>query len=52
MTEHVELDPLANHGKFLALLQSHIQAGDEVLKEHLLTGQRNALYTSKTVQNG
>ena len=28
-----------------------VQAGDEVLKQHLRTAAGNALYTSKTVQN-
>ena len=41
----------ANHGNFLALFHFGIQAGDEVLKEHLRTAAGNALYTSKTVQN-
>ena len=44
-------DPLANHGNFLALLEFRVQVGDRVLKEHLETAARNALYTSKTVQN-
>lgn len=48
---HVDFDPLTNHGNFLALLQFRIQAGDEILKEHLQTAQGNALYTSKTIQN-
>ena len=38
-------------GNFQALLQFRIDAGDEVLKEHLLTAQHNAIYTSKTKQN-
>ena len=38
-------------GNFQALLQFRIDAGDEVLKEHLLTAQHNAIYTSKTIQN-
>ena len=47
----VREDPVANHGNFLALLQFRIQAGDQVLKEHLRTAAGNALYTSKTIQN-
>ena len=31
----VDLDPLANHGNFMALLQFQIQAGDKVLSEHV-----------------
>ena len=44
-------DPTANRGNFLALLQFRVQAGDLILKEHLENAPRNALYTSKTVQN-
>ena len=47
----MELDPVSNHGNFLALLEFRVQAGDQVLKEHLQTAQGNALYTSKTIQN-
>ena len=47
----VDLDPLANHGNFMALLQFQIQAGDKVLSEHLQTAGGNAVYTSKTIQN-
>ena len=32
-------------------MQLRIDAGDEVLKEHLKTAQQNAIYTSKTIQN-
>lgn len=48
---HVELDPLSNHGNFLALLQFRVLAGDKVLEEHLQRALGNALYTSKTIQN-
>ena len=44
-------DSYANRGNFLALLHFRVQAGDQVLKEHLKTAAGNALYTSKTVQN-
>ena len=44
-------NPENNRGNFLALLQFHVQAGDQVLKEHLTTASGNALYTSKTIQN-
>ena len=47
----VRENPAANHGNFLALLQFRVQAGDQVLKEHLRTAAGNALYTSKTIQN-
>ena len=50
-TPAVREDPDANHGNFLALLHFRVQAGDEVLKQHLRTVAGNALYTSKTVQN-
>ena len=50
-TPAVREDPDANHGNFLALLHFRVQAGDEVLKQHLRTAAGNALYTSKTVQN-
>ena len=38
-------------GNFHALLQFRIDAGDCVLKEHLHTASKNAIYTSKTIQN-
>ena len=38
-------------GNFHALLEFRIDAGDEVLKEHLRTAQQNAIYTSKAIQN-
>ena len=34
----------ANHGNFLALLHFRVQAGDQVLKEHLKAAAGNALY--------
>ncbi len=40
-----------NHGNFHALLQFRIDAGDEALKEHLEMAGRNAVYTSKEIQN-
>ena len=39
------------HGNFQALLQFRIDAGDEVLMEHLKTAGGRALYTSKETQN-
>lgn len=45
------LQTSANHGNFQALLQFRIDAGDQVLKEHLKTADRNATYTSKVIQN-
>ena len=35
---------------FVALLHFRINSGDEILGEHLRTCGRNALYTSKTIQ--
>ena len=35
----------------MALLEFRIDAGDTVLKEHLLHAKENARYTSKTIQN-
>ena len=48
----VQTESAVNHGNFLVLLQFHIDAGDTVLKEHLRTASRNAMYTSKEIQNG
>ena len=42
--------PNHNEGNFIALLRL-IAKDDTTLKEHLLTGPRNAKYTSKTIQN-
>ena len=44
-------EPLANHGNFHALLDFRVDAGDKVLQEHLQTASRNAIYTSKDIQN-
>ena len=44
-------NPESNHGNLSALLQFRVQAGDQVLKDHLTTASGNALYTSKTIQN-
>ena len=51
--KHVKDSPDENPGNFLALLQFRVQSGDIVLAEHLQSAHqhRNALYTSKTVQN-
>ena len=43
--------PDEHHGHFLALLQFRVQSGDTILVEHLQSAHRNALYTSKTIQN-
>lgn len=40
-----------NKGNFNALLDMRIDAGDEILKRHLLEGPTNASYISKTTQN-
>ena len=50
-TPSMKDDSCTNHGNFLALLHFRVQAGDQVLDEHLKTAAGNALYTSKTVQN-
>ena len=47
---HVQQDPLANHGNFLALLHFRAQAGDDALKEHLQNPKGNARYTSHVIQ--
>ena len=44
-------ETMIGRGNFQALLQFRIDAGDEVLKHHLETADRNAVYTSKEVQN-
>ncbi len=36
---------------FIALLEHRIDSGDEILREHLESGPKNALYTSSLVQN-
>ena len=40
-----------NKGNFLALLEFHIVAGDEPLKNHRETCHANARYSSKTIKN-
>ena len=40
-----------NPGNFLALLKFRAESGDTVLASHLQSGSKNALYTSKTIQN-
>ena len=42
---------VVGQGNFQALLQFCIDADNEVLKHHLETADRNAMYTSKEVQN-
>jgi len=42
---------LENKGNFRELLNFRISAGDETLKNHLLTTQSRATYISKTTQN-
>ena len=51
--KHVKDVPDENHGNFWALLQFRILSDDTVLAEHLQSAHqhRNALYTSKTIQN-
>ena len=49
--KHVKNAPDENAGNFLALLQFRVLSGDTILAEHLQSAHRNALYTSKTIQN-
>ena len=49
--KHFDDTPHANHGNFVALLHFAVESGDRVLAEHLQSAGRNALYTSKTIQN-
>ena len=48
---NIENDPTGRHGNFWALLQFRINAGDEVLKNHLATAAGNVMYTSPDIQN-
>ncbi len=43
-------DEETNRGNFIAILQL-MAKGDSLLHKHLLTAKRNAIYTSKTIQN-
>ncbi|XP_072391085.1 52 kDa repressor of the inhibitor of the protein kinase-like [Diabrotica undecimpunctata] len=47
------IDPLHNDGNFRALLRFRAQAGDEVLKNHLISQSNHsrAMYTSSVIQN-
>lgn len=40
-----------DRGNFLALLEFRVDAGDEILKNHLATCRATARYSSKTIQN-
>lgn len=42
-------NPYSNHGNFLELLSFRARGGDEMLKKHLETAPKNAVYTSKTI---
>lgn len=44
-------DGIKGEGNFRALLRLRIQAGDEILKNHLLTCNKNAIYISPDIQN-
>lgn len=44
-------EPTHNDGNFRALLRFRVQSGDEILKEHLLNANHNAMYTSPDIQN-
>ncbi|CAH2083533.1 unnamed protein product [Euphydryas editha] len=43
--------PLQNEGNFRALLRYAAESGDKNLSEHLVTSQKNALFTSPQIQN-
>lgn len=42
--------PTSNEGNFIAILRLPAESNPK-LKEHLISGQENARYASKTVQN-
>ena len=42
---------VCNTGNFQALLRFGMDAGDQILREHLATAPRNAQYHSPTIQN-
>jgi hypothetical protein len=44
-------DPDANLGNFKALVEFRMEAGDNVLRQHLENCKKNATYMSKTAQN-
>ena len=44
-------DVLVNRGNLQALLRFRVDAGDQVLKEHLEPASLNATYTSKEIPN-
>ena len=47
---HREHDPLLNRGNFLEILQT-VSLHDQIIKEKIETGPRNAIYTSPGIQN-
>ena len=47
---HREHDPLLNRGNFLEILQT-VALHDQIIKEKIETGPRNAIYTSPGIQN-
>ena len=44
-------EPADNDGNWRSLIRLTLRHGDEALANHLRNGKRNAMYTSKTVQN-
>ena len=44
-------DPESYRGNFLALLDYNIESGNSALARHLQESSKNAIYTSKTIQN-
>jgi hypothetical protein len=50
-TSMSDSEPSVSDGKIRALLSSRIDAGDNVMKEHLEPCMRNATYISPKIQN-
>ena len=50
LRRHREHDPLLNRGNFLEILKT-VSMHDQIIKEKIETGPRNAIYTSPGIQN-
>ena len=48
---HREGETSKNRGNFRALLDFRVDSGDSILKKHLETASKTAMYISKTIQN-
>ncbi|XP_065650443.1 52 kDa repressor of the inhibitor of the protein kinase-like [Hydra vulgaris] len=46
-----ESSKISGLGNFIELLNFRVDAGDSILKEHLLSAPKNSTYISKTIQN-